>query len=417
MNRLVKMAIIAVSGAVLLILAGGRYARHCESELLAARSGDIRAVHARPSVLRMVFWRRCLIRWLDGSDSELRIYALRLLQLLPYDATLYGKLRPWIDSDDQHLRSQVVRYISRANGKTELLLFAELWNREVLTAMAFAEDLIMALCRNPNLQHLQVALKAPDPVAPNVSRSADASLRRLGWPLVECFQSRDSETEEQLLKSIADGKTEGIVYFYRRLLLGIGCEYSEKLWTLIESRFPSEARAARVDIIADPFMFRNASQGQAGWRVPADGNVAWRSVIDLSHLKSRSLEVSMHTAVTGDWWVFFAEMGGRRLVPVSKMRWQFSDAEAIYWSQEGVECKYTYNIDASRYPATIDLTVAIGDQMGRTLLGIYSKEDDELTLCVRDLDSRKQTRPESFETPLGSDCGLMLLQRAGSGRE
>lgn len=417
MNRVVKMVMIAMSGAVLLVFAGGQYDRFCENELLAARSGDYKAVTAWPSVLRMVFWKRCLVRWLDDSDSELRIYALRMLQLLPYDAMVYRKVRPWIDSDDQHLRAQAVRYISRSNGKAELLLFAEMWNRDVLDTMDFAEDLIMALCRNPNLQGLSIALKAPDHEAPSVNPRADGSLRRLGWPLVACFQSRESEAEEQLLESIASGKTEGIVCLYRRLLLGIGCEYSERLWKLIESRFPSEARAARVDIIADPFMFRSAGQGQVGWRFPADGNVAERSVIDLSPLNSRSLEASIHTTVTGDWRVVFVEMGGRRLVPVSKMRWQFIGTEAIYWSQEGVECKYTYNVDPGRYPATIDLTVAVGLQKGRTFLGIYSKDEDELTLCCRDMDSRKRTRPESFESRLGSDCALMLLQRVGSGRE
>ena len=46
--------------------------------------------------------------------------------------------------------------------------------------------------------------------------------------------------------------------------------------------------------------------------------------------------------------------------------------------------KATIKLDPTETPPTIELTVTQGKAKGTKLVGIYSRQDDKLTLCFRD---------------------------------
>ena len=55
----------------------------------------------------------------------------------------------------------------------------------------------------------------------------------------------------------------------------------------------------------------------------------------------------------------------------------------------------TYTTDATKKPATIDVTITAGDEKGRTELGIYKLDGDTLTMAVTPHDSKQ--RPKDFK--------------------
>jgi uncharacterized protein (TIGR03067 family) len=66
-----------------------------------------------------------------------------------------------------------------------------------------------------------------------------------------------------------------------------------------------------------------------------------------------------------------------------------------------------YRIDPTAQPKTIDLTYAEGALKGQTVPGIYSVQDDVLTVCL----SRGGARPTNFATQGFPDRELTVLQR------
>ena len=58
----------------------------------------------------------------------------------------------------------------------------------------------------------------------------------------------------------------------------------------------------------------------------------------------------------------------------------------------------TYKLDPTRQPKAIDWTDAIGEDAGKTLLGIYSLEGDRFVFCVA---APVRERPAEFRTQPG----------------
>ncbi len=67
----------------------------------------------------------------------------------------------------------------------------------------------------------------------------------------------------------------------------------------------------------------------------------------------------------------------------------------------------TYETNATKKPATIDVTITEGDDKGKTELGIYKVEGDTLTIAVAPHDSKQ--RPKSFEPAAKGE--VMVFQR------
>lgn len=65
----------------------------------------------------------------------------------------------------------------------------------------------------------------------------------------------------------------------------------------------------------------------------------------------------------------------------------------------------TIQVDSSKTPKEIDLTVTAGENKGKTFKGIYKITDDNLTIC-RGL-TEKDARPTEFAAPV--DSGLVLV--------
>ena len=266
-NKLTIVVVASIAAVLVLILAERLYERHCEWELVAALEGPPKGFPLKPSIIHQMLWKRCEYRWLDGPIPKLRVYGLMLLQLSPYDPALYQKVRCWVDSHDPYLQIQAIRYLSRAHGEPELLLFAKMWNQERMP-LNVTTELTEALCRNPYLPSFLGYLKEPEPEGSKTGREDDERFRRIiCWPLIMCFKSRDRASEAKVLDVITRKKTtEGMVDLglHRLILMAIPGEYSEKLWKTIESRFPEEGRKARINAPADPFMFTTAPSDRTG---------------------------------------------------------------------------------------------------------------------------------------------------------
>jgi uncharacterized protein (TIGR03067 family) len=92
------------------------------------------------------------------------------------------------------------------------------------------------------------------------------------------------------------------------------------------------------------------------------------------------------------------------------------DKDRISWEEstlkgdfgETANVPFSYKLDPSKDPKTIDLTWTKYARKGKKLLGIYRLRGDELTICV----SWKDTaRPEKFESERGSGHQLVTLKR------
>jgi uncharacterized protein (TIGR03067 family) len=66
--------------------------------------------------------------------------------------------------------------------------------------------------------------------------------------------------------------------------------------------------------------------------------------------------------------------------------------------------RFTFELDASSKPKTIDITVEFGDQKA-TLKGIYTLDGDELKICFG------QERPKEFPKDAGAGTILYVLKR------
>jgi uncharacterized protein (TIGR03067 family) len=74
------------------------------------------------------------------------------------------------------------------------------------------------------------------------------------------------------------------------------------------------------------------------------------------------------------------------------------DAFEVTLADGSIPIKGTYKLDPTRDPKTIDWSDTIGEDAGKTLLAIYSLEDDRLVFCAA---YPGQERPTEFRTRPG----------------
>jgi uncharacterized protein (TIGR03067 family) len=74
-----------------------------------------------------------------------------------------------------------------------------------------------------------------------------------------------------------------------------------------------------------------------------------------------------------------------------------------------VAAKGTSEIDPTKKPKTVDLTMTEGDDKGKTFLGIYEFADDTCTVCLA---PAGKDRPTEFAARAGSGHILAVLKRA-----
>jgi uncharacterized protein (TIGR03067 family) len=100
--------------------------------------------------------------------------------------------------------------------------------------------------------------------------------------------------------------------------------------------------------------------------------------------------------------------------PLDEQGWDpsttFTDSEFVVTLADGsVPIRGTYRIDPSQKPKTVDWTDTIGEDAGKTLLAIYSFQDDRFTFCAA---YPGLERPTEFRTRPGQV--LRVLERVPS---
>jgi uncharacterized protein (TIGR03067 family) len=112
----------------------------------------------------------------------------------------------------------------------------------------------------------------------------------------------------------------------------------------------------------------------------------------------------------GTWVDISFEKAGAKLEKVGEHQLKI-DGETFSLSHDGkVEDKGTIKLDPSRSPREIDLQVREGKNEGKTGLGIYAWDGEDLKLCLGDLDGG--TRPTDL-TAMPENRVLIVLKRQG----
>jgi uncharacterized protein (TIGR03067 family) len=78
--------------------------------------------------------------------------------------------------------------------------------------------------------------------------------------------------------------------------------------------------------------------------------------------------------------------------------------------EEPVKPEFTVKLDPAKKPKAIDTTPLSGKFKGKTQMGIYQLEGDELKLCLPNQEVKE--RPSEFKSPKGSDLAVMTLKRS-----
>jgi uncharacterized protein (TIGR03067 family) len=78
--------------------------------------------------------------------------------------------------------------------------------------------------------------------------------------------------------------------------------------------------------------------------------------------------------------------------------------------KEAVKPEFTIKLDPSKKPKAIDATPLNGKFEGKTVLGIYQLEGDELKMCLPKQGDKE--RPSDFKSPEGSDLAFMTFKRS-----
>jgi uncharacterized protein (TIGR03067 family) len=86
-----------------------------------------------------------------------------------------------------------------------------------------------------------------------------------------------------------------------------------------------------------------------------------------------------------------------------------SDQYKLTLGVEGISADFTYVLDPTSTPRSIDLTYASGPRKGATVKGIYRLQGDSYTLCRRE--NKGQARPTEFVSKPGSGLILAVYKR------
>jgi uncharacterized protein (TIGR03067 family) len=120
--------------------------------------------------------------------------------------------------------------------------------------------------------------------------------------------------------------------------------------------------------------------------------------------------------VSGTWVVVGSEARGKKITN-DELPWQWTftaDGKAVLTDRKkGDESHYTYTIDPSRQPRTIDLTYQGPSPALKNTrqLGIYKVEGNKLTICLSPPGAAEKDRPREFAARAEGSF-LMRLERA-----
>ena len=98
----------------------------------------------------------------------------------------------------------------------------------------------------------------------------------------------------------------------------------------------------------------------------------------------------------------------------TRNHWVITRDTITIWTTRGHSGAWSYRLDPSRKPATLDLTTTSGDKEV-TYPCIYKLDGDELTVCLQN--SPEKGRPTTFESKPGSGIGKFVYARSTAGDE
>jgi uncharacterized protein (TIGR03067 family) len=117
--------------------------------------------------------------------------------------------------------------------------------------------------------------------------------------------------------------------------------------------------------------------------------------------------------LSGTWKVSSLVAGGEEREQAKGSVYTFKDGTLTMKGMRG-ERKSTYKLDASKKPATIDMTAKGGQRDGMTTKGIFEVKGDELKLCFDFMGGDE--RPKMFDGSNGSMV-LVTLKREKQSEE
>lgn len=94
--------------------------------------------------------------------------------------------------------------------------------------------------------------------------------------------------------------------------------------------------------------------------------------------------------------------------------WVITRDTITIWTTQGHSGGWSYRLDPTKKPATLDLTTSAGGKEA-TYPCIYKLDGDELTVCLQNFPEKG--RPQSFESKPGSGVGKFIYVRAKPGDE
>ena len=113
----------------------------------------------------------------------------------------------------------------------------------------------------------------------------------------------------------------------------------------------------------------------------------------------------------GTWQVVSLEVDGKKTAEEDAKKITVVNDRDGKWAIEvegKVVARGTREIDPTKKPKTVDLTVTEGDNKGQAALGIYEFKDDTRMVCLA---QPGQGRPAEFAAPAGSGHILAVLKR------
>jgi uncharacterized protein (TIGR03067 family) len=113
----------------------------------------------------------------------------------------------------------------------------------------------------------------------------------------------------------------------------------------------------------------------------------------------------------GTWQVVSLEVDGKQTPEEDARKITVVNEADGKWAIEvggKVVARGTSEIDPTKKPKAVDLTVTEGENSGRTTLGIYEFKDDSRTVCLA---QPGKGRPTEFAAPAGSGHILAVLKR------
>ena len=113
----------------------------------------------------------------------------------------------------------------------------------------------------------------------------------------------------------------------------------------------------------------------------------------------------------GTWQVVSLEADGNKSAEEDAKKITVVNEADGKWSIEvegKVVARGTSELDPTKKPKAVDLTVTEGESSGKTALGIYEFKDDTRTVCLA---QPGKDRPTEFAAPAGSGHILAVLKR------